>query len=362
MASAAGGRDVFPTLQVLRTVSAVLVACYHLNAHFELMTGRPRIHSLTYFGFVGVDIFFCISGAVIWYTTDAAHGLRDSSAFIYRRLVRIYPPYWFWLTTLYLIVALLWPLDLEKYLNVAFSAYALMPVSTYVLPIAWTLTYELAFYTLFAVVIALPRVAAAWVLAAAAATVVLMALLGSAYLLHGVSLTFMLEFIGGCAAMAGAQRYRGRGAGLALAVSGLLFLAAVMWQIDAGRLMVQSELVRVSVFGPASALLVYGLLALDVRGGVTVPKWLVRSGDWSYAIYLSHWLMIMLVVGTPAGGALMALPTTLRDIGLVLLIALTILTSAIVAETIEWPLYRFLKRQGARRRPATKYEAEAGAG
>ena len=48
------------------------------------------------------------------------------------------------------------------------------------------------------------------------------------------------------------------------------------------------EPMRVLVYGPAAALIVYGLAAAELAGTYLAPRWLRPVGDASYSIYLIH--------------------------------------------------------------------------
>ncbi|MEL6569924.1 MAG: hypothetical protein AAFQ22_16040, partial [Pseudomonadota bacterium] len=79
---------------------------------------------------------------------------------------------------------------------------------------------------------------------------------------------------------------------------------------------------RVIAFGPPCALLVYAFASLDADGKMPISRSLSVVGDWSYALYLSHILVlaaIARVLPAIAAGpffALVALPAVLLVAGL----------------------------------------------
>jgi peptidoglycan/LPS O-acetylase OafA/YrhL len=83
-------KERIPVVEAMRGIAAIGVALYHFSGRFD--TGLPLVfHS---YGWLGVDIFFVISGFVIplsLYGKD--YQLRDFPMFIMRRLVRLEPPY-----------------------------------------------------------------------------------------------------------------------------------------------------------------------------------------------------------------------------------------------------------------------------
>jgi exopolysaccharide production protein ExoZ len=126
------------SLQILRAIAATTVVYFHIGA-------IPK------FGSFGVDIFFVISGFVM--AMVIANG-QDSYTFAVSRLTRIIPLYWI-LTTFVLLLAAVKPelfnsttANLSNYLkSIFFIPYfkengALNPM----LPVGWTLNYEMFFY------------------------------------------------------------------------------------------------------------------------------------------------------------------------------------------------------------------------
>ncbi|MDF3424878.1 acyltransferase [Sulfitobacter sp. KE29] len=111
----------------------------------------------------GVDIFFVISGFVI--TLSAQRYIGQPLAFFWRRFLRVAPLYYFF-TTLMVITLLLVPGAIKDTpfdpAQIA-SSYAFFPYArpdgriAPVLSLGWTLNYEVFFYALMALCLALPR-------------------------------------------------------------------------------------------------------------------------------------------------------------------------------------------------------------
>ena len=131
------------SLQALRFIAAALVVISHI---------RNEV-GLTPFGSSGVDIFFVISGFIIYYVT------RDGAPqFFTRRLIRIVPLYW--LGTLALAaIALKAPgmlkhtsLDASRLLGSLFFIPVWNESIQYHMPLltlGWSLNYEILFYLVF---------------------------------------------------------------------------------------------------------------------------------------------------------------------------------------------------------------------
>lgn len=151
-----------PGLQILRALAALMVLIGHVLAeaeyYFAISLPGDAIPWTR-----GVDIFFVISGFVITLSVSRFSG--QSGAFLRRRLLRVVPLYYLF-TTLMVAVLLLMPagakdttLDPMQIL----SSYTFVPYARAdgriapVLSLGWTLNYEIYFYAVAALCLALPR-------------------------------------------------------------------------------------------------------------------------------------------------------------------------------------------------------------
>src|SRR5262245_49135640 len=83
-------------VQYLRGLAAVAVVIHHL-----FTTGPLDRLFIPWLGGYGVDVFFVISGFIMWHTTvDTNATLAD---FWQRRFIRIVPLYWMFLTLLIIV-------------------------------------------------------------------------------------------------------------------------------------------------------------------------------------------------------------------------------------------------------------------
>ncbi len=118
-------------LQLLRFIASLMVLFFHLD-----LLGS---------GYKGVDIFFVISGFVMYYTLF--HVARPAAfKFIVNRFTKIFFLYWFAVLVLFFIMP---P-------NSAFfslKTILLFPGHTPVLGVSWSLSYELYFYFLIGIVV-----------------------------------------------------------------------------------------------------------------------------------------------------------------------------------------------------------------
>lgn len=269
------------SVQYLRAAAALAVVTYHATQWgggvFDL-------------GRAGVDVFFVVSGVIMWTVTGRAES--SPGQFIWRRLTRVAPFYW--LVTLVLTaVALVWPDFLDNVhpasghvlLSLAFIPHLDpkgLPFPLY--GPGWSLNYEAFFYLLFGAALFAPRPRQAAIVCGALATTV-----GAGFLLAdpvyqlGAN-PMLLQFAAGIviANLADMRLLPGRAGGRALIAAGLVGFAVP------SALGVFSEVWRPFLWGVPAALIVAGALAIEGNGGA--PDWppMAALGDASYALYLVH--------------------------------------------------------------------------
>lgn len=110
----------------------------------------PVVHAFAEYGWMGVDLFFLISGFVICMSSWG----RDLWSFVRSRIVRLFPAFWFCVLLTTGVLALhradtrLLSTAITN-LTMAHKAYGIYDID----PVYWTLWIELRFYLLFAVVV-----------------------------------------------------------------------------------------------------------------------------------------------------------------------------------------------------------------
>lgn len=288
-------------LQVLRAVAALAVLFHHMAPHWQTSAQLAFTTPWMHWGFAGVDVFFVLSGYVVYQSADKASHVWN--AFLLRRALRIYLGYWpvLALTALLAAVTHRWP----SASVMTRSALLLQPnLFENWVPTAWSLTYELYFYLWVALVcLFAPR----WRLPVmAVAAVALLAWNLGWYVLayevvYGGQQPWRFTLTGlGAEFLAGAiwahVRRRHAWLGSARLAPWFLALGALLlaYGFGVGSLSPMYDRVegmRAITFGVAGfgALLV--ALALADRGW-RAPAGLVRLGDASYGLYLLHPLLL----------------------------------------------------------------------
>ncbi len=244
-------------------------------------------------GAAGVDVFFVISGYIIW--TVGSGPEASPGVFLWRRLTRVAPAYWL-ATGVVIAIAALWPRLMPQVslsarhiaLSLAFVQHTdpkglVFPV----LPPGWSLDYEAVFYGLFTLVLFAPeRWRLRLILGALTAVMAFGFLDPPAYELGANPM--MLQFAAGVWLARRAQRGLTPTArtGATLAAGGVALLAA-MWLTG-----LRSDLFRPLLWGVPAAMIVAGALALEPLAARFAPRALVALGNASYAIYLCHFVTV----------------------------------------------------------------------
>jgi len=275
------------SIHALRFLAALGVVVHHseLFGRFNITVGAA-----------GVDLFFVISGVVIG-TSGPGMAVSD---FLWRRFIRIFPLYWVAAAAVLAFREYYsQPTDLPQIIH---SVLLIPPdLSNTWNPLyfpSWTLTFEIFFYAVFAVCLAItprwPRLVG---------SVVLMLFAFSLWDPHSPNFCrfaamVMLEFVAGLLISVAIERKMvpGRLPGL------ILIAAAIGGFAYSARLGISQP--REIYWGIPAVVMVYGALAFE-HARILRHPFIVLGGNASYAIYLFHLLFIWIFEGN-FGGPLVA--------------------------------------------------------
>jgi exopolysaccharide production protein ExoZ len=286
------------TLQVFRGVAALLVVLYHTSVYSRDQLGYSFAGGLFLFGHTGVDIFFVLSGFIIYYIHHKDIGQKDRvKDFAAKRLARVIPIYWI-VTGIKLLALLSVPAIGEAYerdFGVIIKSLLLIPQPNGpIINAAWTLSNELLFYLLFGFAILLGnawaiRLFLAWgALIVAYISVKLIGVrLPDIWLIQFVLNERNLEFCFGCFSAYLVMSLHVPAAAL-VALLGLLLFGIAAASVAGGYI----PQLYSPIFGVASFLVVTGSAAYELRRQLAVPRLFVFIGDASYSIYLTHVMFI----------------------------------------------------------------------
>jgi peptidoglycan/LPS O-acetylase OafA/YrhL len=146
-------------LDLARFAAAILIVLYHYTFHgpgaFELTwISLPEVTPVTRYFYLGVPLFFVISGFVI---ARSATG-RTVPDFVLARIARIYPTFLVCMTITFLSVVLFGKPQIEVSIGQWFANWLIaapLLKSAYVDSVYWSIVYEITFYGLVAVLMGL---------------------------------------------------------------------------------------------------------------------------------------------------------------------------------------------------------------
>ncbi|WP_299260368.1 acyltransferase [uncultured Kushneria sp.] len=324
------------SVQALRAFAAWLVVFHHfMQVFFNFEADNLAGHLLSTRGQMGVDIFFVISGFVIYITT--ADRSIKTLRFLWQRAARIVPVYWFYTAitaTILFFASDLMPdygLDLPSLImgllfipNENPAGFGDYPI----LPVGWTLNFEMMFYLIFALSFLLPARVRMWaVLTMIALLNLLLSRLDmiSSFYADPIIYEFLLGVGVGMLYRHGKLspvRMRSPWVVLALGCAALMlcFTDQSGW--------------RLATWGVPAALLVIAMIRLEPI--FMRCHGLRRMGDQSYSVYLVHVIVLWLA------NALLhehwGLPAWL-----------TLAISVAIIATLSWASFELLEKRLSRR-------------
>jgi len=275
------------SIQYLRGLAAFGVLVFH---------AADRAGGQFGVGAAGVDVFFVISGFIMWVVT-----CRKTPApgdFLWRRIQRIVPLYW-GVTLLAAALALFVPgafphmqaSGAAVWKSLLFVPYrdAQGLIAPLIVP-GWTLNYEMFFYLLFAAGLLAPARLRPWLVSGALVALSVVGALASPRNPLAATYTdpILLEFAAGIwlGKLWSERRLPGARLGWASVALGLVGFAGVSL---AG---VDVSAARPLYWGVPAFLLVAGAVSVE-RDGPVPNLWPLRAlGDASYSVYLVHGLAI----------------------------------------------------------------------
>ena len=139
-------------LDLLRFCAALIVALYHLTVAIDVPSDSglilahraayPEVFRFAWPGFVGVEIFFVISGVVISYSAMN----QSPSRFLRSRALRLFPAIWICLSLSALVCWRLHRFAADELLKRWFGSMLMLPAWGWIDSVGWTLSVEAVFY------------------------------------------------------------------------------------------------------------------------------------------------------------------------------------------------------------------------
>lgn len=348
-------KKVINSIQFLRGIAALAVVVHHTGGYVKRYF-EPTVLWGDYFsiGFGGVDLFFVISGFIIHFTSEKYVDKPSKlGEYLKKRFVRVFPIHWFILTLLFVsgwlitsvfhrnIFSIGYPHTLSAYLQ----TYTLFPLHFAINPVTWTLSYEVFFYLIFALLIISKRL---WFIP-------LSILLVSGYTIYqnylqdggvaemtyfkfifsGYNFEFMFGFL--------IYQFYDQLKFTTIVSVILLFVGLGIFMGFGYGVSDFDNYKRLLIFGFPSALIVVAMLNLERNQTISIPKFWILLGDASYSLYLIHFPIMLLMNKLPQilGYSL----TANQEVNYSYFIILTIIASSIIIHKyLEKPLSKSVGR------------------
>ncbi len=335
------------SVQMVRAAAAIAVVANHVCSDAPVGGGIRWLFQIYPLAEIGVHVFFAISGMLMILTLREGGSKRHRSGdFLLRRVERIYPTYLFWLAML-LLTAVAARMAGTGYLDfvlrdavpsLLIKNILLMPglpdETHYrmLIPQAWTLVYEMYFYLVFALCLAIVpprRLLLALIVAIALPLVVARLFFPTPDRLGWVNLAYMvadpliLMFLMGAAFGA----WWKAGTTIRIVAPGSLPHAAIMVVALVVAVVVSGhDMAEVLVRMLAAMALLVAAAYYPVKEG-PVARWGEFFGAASYSIYLAH---VMLTYMSYKPHRILPLPAWTIDT------ALTVLAVALGCLSYRW--------------------------
>lgn len=345
-----------PSLDLGRFFAALLVAFFHISITVHHFVGTISFHGIFRGGHSGVSYFFVLSGFIIFYVhaKDAGDPGRLGN-FARKRVIRIVPVLWatmigWGLIRLYLPGGTTGLLDPWMILYDCFLIPH--PIGDGVIAAVWTLRRELVFYLAFAVVILNWRAGICILIGWQAAILINLAypfftLPPEPDMLLGVhNLGFGIGLLLAWALPSRPLRYPYVAISIGIALYGAIMMTE-WWIANPSHLeLIPMGLTENSLlYLAASAVLVAGMVSLDIKRPTKRSRIQSLLGESSYALYLTHGPISSIAIRLfqPLWPRLSAEMLTL------LLVAITVASAIAINLWFEKPVARALRSWSNRR-------------
>lgn len=334
-------------VQILRGIAAAAVGLHHTLGVSDAVPGAFSPKWVSTFGAIGVDIFFVISGFIMYYVTFRAdRPIISPIDFLTRRIVRIYPLYWVCCLGIAAIMACGFLGLLALTPQNIFNSIFLLPDQKKLLGVSWTLSYEVYFYLIFAGMLWFrsPQNTLVGVTAAIGAVMIVASLFPASDMTILLTSGICFEFCFGLWLAWTFTNARRWALTPAMAIPAAI-LVAVPLLLGYRDMNLSKDGWRMLLWGVPALVIVASCLTVRKPGGA-IGRLLLLLGDASYSIYLTHWFVVFAyqyLLRKPAIGELYQLP-------LVVLVSVIFLCVGVATHLlVEKPLTRLVGQIGHRR-------------
>lgn len=274
----------------------LLILLFHLSYSFYEM---QRVNFLNMHNFErtgGVDLFFVLSGFLMFYLYSEKKGKEGiSSDFLIKRLIRIVPIYWILNVAFFLMHSGFE----ESNLSFLVRSMLFLPGGKIIGP-AWSLSHTMLFYVLFSLYLKKPKlfepifIIASFVTLTGFHYTILEIFKVEAMWVEFVFNPHNIQFMLGVYGASFVRRYNVR-RGFVLILIGLLGYGFAWYSFS---IELEIWLNYTVLFGISAMLILIGTASIDLKKEVHIPKIIKILANSSFAIYLSHEVLMGLVTDT----------------------------------------------------------------
>lgn len=265
-----------PGLQVARAIAALSVAYFHSYIALRAFPDAAQIPipPLKQWGYLGVDLFFAISGYVICLV--AAKPSFAPLPFAIKRVFRLYPIYWVAMACIAGLIAI-GKYREEPIGHFLYSMTLLPQQGAPAYDLSWTLEREMVFYAIAALVVPVAGIRGLALVMASLATAGWY--FKNPWSYHLISTT-QADFLAGILVFLLGGRAR--------------FLGAIIPLVSGVALLVFTHASQNVLYIPLSmGIILLGMVHLQLPWNRWPLRWMVAMGDASYSIYLLHYIVFI---------------------------------------------------------------------
>jgi peptidoglycan/LPS O-acetylase OafA/YrhL len=345
------------SIETLRGIAAILVLLHHTTRIFVKDYNTEFLHGFFNPGYLGVDVFFVLSGFIIFYIHKSDIGKPDKlKPFVLKRVIRVYPVYWIIALTLIPIYLAVPSFGEPHYSDPVYLIKSLLLIPQELQPIlgvAWSLTHEMFFYLVFALLIFIkPKytfpVVVSWMLI----TFVMLFInpFEEFLFINFIFSEYNIEFLLGCSVAYIFSKRKISGS-LPLTIGIISFFT--FWVLNE---YFSFEISRIIMGGLPAALMILGCANLDFTRKPNISPIFKYLGSASYSIYLTH--PIFLAASVKIVGPL-NLFNLLGIFTIPVIALLAIVAGCIFHSIIEKPILNYCRKRFLPSRKTTHHETKA---
>lgn len=277
----------FNTLQLLRGLAAISIVFSHGLINTDMFKYVNIIAN------TGVDLFFVLSGFILFFVHHREIGVKSKlKHFLIKRFFRIFPIYWI-ITGIYMVLVI--PFGYSFSFEYIFKSLFLLPQQPMpIVGVAWTLEYEILLYILFSLIILNRKMFFPVLLIWSFIIVLFMSpsIQVNSLIVSRISNPINFDFLFGCGIAMLVKKNKldykwvpkaAIQIGILGIFSSLMITYLGLWKVH-----------RVITWGLPSALLIFGLVKLEIIQKLRVPKIFIYLGNASYSIYLTHLISLLI--------------------------------------------------------------------